>query len=172
MNKYLRLLRYDFPMHFVLFFTNWLPDNVVFIKLRGRLASPFFKSCGKNLGLARNITFYNPSTISLGSDVYFGYGCWVSGPFNVEDEVLFGPYCVIAPGNHQRSMNSFRFSELSEGVATVNHGAWLGAHSLLIGTRPILGEGSVLAANSTLINQAEPNSIYAGNPAKKIKNLN
>ena len=112
MNKYIRLLRYDFPMHIVLLITNWLPDNVIFIRLRGKLASPFFKKCGRNLGLARNITFYNPSTISLGSDVYFGHGCWVAGPFNVEDEVLFGPYCVIAPGNHQRINNSYRFSKV------------------------------------------------------------
>ncbi len=70
-----RLLRYDLPLHFVLRLTNWLPDNVMFIRLRGRLARPFFKSCGTRLGLGRNITFYNPSKIEIGEDVYIGYGC-------------------------------------------------------------------------------------------------
>jgi hypothetical protein len=50
--------------------TNWLPDNLIFLRLRGKLASPFFKSCGKRIGLGRNLTFYNPSIISIGNDDY------------------------------------------------------------------------------------------------------
>ncbi|MCO5259133.1 MAG: hypothetical protein M9916_03230 [Crocinitomicaceae bacterium] len=57
MTNLIRLLRYDWPLHFVLLLTNWLPDNVVFLRLRGYLAHFFFLSCGKNLRLGRNLTF-------------------------------------------------------------------------------------------------------------------
>ena len=32
----------------------------------GKMARPFFKKCGKNLGIGRNVTFYNPSKIEIG----------------------------------------------------------------------------------------------------------
>jgi acetyltransferase-like isoleucine patch superfamily enzyme len=170
-NVFNKIRKHDIPLHFVLKLTNWLPDNIIFIRLRGKLASPFFLSCGKNLGLGRNVTFYNPSNISIGSDVYVAYGCWICGPLIIEDQVLFGPYCVISPGNHQREKKSFRFSPITEGKAHIKKGSWLGAHSLLIGKSPTLGKGSVLAANSTLLDIAENDSLYAGSPAKKIKKL-
>ena len=50
-------LRYDWPIHFLILLTNWLPDNVIFLRLRGALLKPFFKNCGKDLRLARNIYF-------------------------------------------------------------------------------------------------------------------
>tara|TARA_B110000003_G_C16416328_1_gene444326 strand:+ start:175 stop:696 length:522 start_codon:yes stop_codon:yes gene_type:complete len=168
MKNFFRIFRYDLPLHLVLFLTNWLPDNIVFIRLRGRLASPFFKSCGKRLGLGRNVTFYNPSQISIGSDVYIAYGCWITGTVKFENEILLGPYCVISPGNHQKNKNSFRFSKISDSKAVLKYGSWMGAHSLIVGTNPILGKGTVLAANSTLIGIADDDSIYAGSPAKKI----
>jgi len=83
MNKLYRLLRYDIPMHFILLLTNWLPDNVIFIRLRGSLARPFFNHCGKRLGIGRNVVFYNPSNISIGNDVYIAYGNWFSSSFGV-----------------------------------------------------------------------------------------
>ena len=49
-----RLFRFDWPLHIVLIFTSFLPDNVIFLKIRGLLCKPFFGSCGKNLRLERN----------------------------------------------------------------------------------------------------------------------
>ena len=59
MSKIRRLMLHDWPLHFVLLITNWLPDNVFIIRLRGRLARPFFKKCGKRLGIDQNVVFYN-----------------------------------------------------------------------------------------------------------------
>jgi acetyltransferase-like isoleucine patch superfamily enzyme len=116
-----QLIRYDWPLHFLLRLTNWLPDNVIFIKLRGMLARPFFRKCGTNLGIGRNVTFYNPSAIEIGSSVYIAYGCWFlgAGRLVIEDEVLFGPYVVISPANHTKINGSFRYgdSELGENTS-------------------------------------------------------
>lgn len=168
MTKFTRLFRYDLPLHFVLLITNWLPDNVVFIRLRGRLARPFFKKCGKRLGIGRNVTFYNPSKIEIGSDVYVAYGCWFSGNITIEDEVLFGPYCILAPSNHKKNGESYRFGNNTKGKIILKKGSWMGAKSLVVGNST-LGIGTVLAANSLLNGVADDNAIYGGSPAKKIK---
>ncbi len=172
MNKFIRLFRYDLPLHFVLLFTNWLPDNVVFIRLRGRLARPFFKKCGKRLGIGRNVTFYNPSQIEIGNDVYIALGCWFSSSLGVkiEDEVLFGPYNIIATSNHTRQNESYRFGKSIGKKIIFKKGCWIGANcTILAGT--VVGEGTVIAANSVGKGNIPNNSIYAGNPGK-IKNFN
>ena len=135
------------------------------------MARPFFKKCGEGLGLGRNVYFYDSSLIEIGSDVYIAYGSWFNGNIKIGDEVLFGPYCVLASETHTRSKGkSFRFGGNKPGAIIVGSGSWLGAHSIITGTCN-LGAGSILAANSTLLKSSEVNAIYAGSPAKKIKNL-
>jgi len=168
MNKLHRILRYELPLHFVLLITNWLPDNVIFIRLRGILARPFFKSCGGKLGIGRNVTFYNSWKMVVGSHVYIAYGCWLGGDLSIEDEVMFGPYCVLAPTNHTREYGSYRFGGNTVGQIIVKKGSWIGSHSSIV-QGGILGKGCVLAANSVLNTETEDYSIYGGVPAKKIK---
>lgn len=170
--KLARLLRYDWPLHFVMVITAWLPDNVIFIRLRGYLARPFFKSCGRSLGIGRNVTFYNPSKLSIGDNVYIAYGCWFSCAMGVriDDEVLFGPYVVIASSNHTRSGESFRYGSPLGDMIAIEKGAWVGAHCTVT-AGSTLGTGSVLAANSALAHKSKPNHLVAGTPAKDIKAL-
>lgn len=164
-----KLLRYDWPLHLVLLLTNWLPDNVFFIRLRGSLARPFFGSCGKKLGIGRGVTFYNPSNIFIGNWVYVAKGSWFSASerITIEDEVLFGPYVCVASSNHTKLHGSYRFGNPDKGAVLIKKGSWIGAHGVLLkGT--VLGKGTVLAANSVLTKPSEDNSVYAGVPAKKI----
>ncbi|GCD77340.1 hypothetical protein JCM31826_08220 [Thermaurantimonas aggregans] len=163
MKKLFRLLRYDWPLHFVLLLTNWLPDNVVFIRLRGRIASPFFKKCGKNLGIGRHVTFYQPSSIEIGDYVYIAYGCWFQGSGNLKigDQVLFGPYVVITTSNHTRKEGSWRFGMPVEKEITVEKGAWIGSHcTILAGS--IIRSGSVIGANTVVAGEVKANSLFAG----------
>jgi acetyltransferase-like isoleucine patch superfamily enzyme len=165
-----RLLRYDLPLHFVLLLTNWLPDNVIFIRLRGSLARPFFKSCGKKLGLGRNITFYDPSNLEIGDYVYIAYGCWFncSGGIKIGNEVLFGPYGVIVTSNHILNANSYRFGVAEKAPIIIGDGSWIAAHvTILAGTT--IGRGVLIAANSVVRKKVEDFSVYGGVPAKSIK---
>lgn len=172
MNKILRLLRYDWPLHFVLLFTNWLPDNVIFLRLRGLLARPFFYSCGNNFRIGRNLVFYNPSKIIVGRDVYIAYGSWISAgaEIHISDEVTIGPYCVFASSNHQRSGGSYFSSGSIEKPITIENGCWLGAHCVVT-AGCIIGSGSVLGAGAICSTNIPKNVLAGGIPAKVIKTL-
>jgi maltose O-acetyltransferase len=168
MNKFHRLLRYDWPLHFVLLLTNWLPDNTPFLALRGWLACRFIGSCGKNLRLGRNLTLYNPIDIHIGTDVYIAYGGWLAagGKINIENEVMIGPYVVISAGNHTRVNASFRYGEPDIPDISIGKGVWIGGHSSILGGISI-GEGSLVAGGSTVIKGSYPkDSFIAGVPAK------
>jgi acetyltransferase-like isoleucine patch superfamily enzyme len=169
MKKLIRLLRYEWPLHFVLVFTNFLPDNVIFLKLRGRLAAPFFKKCGSNLELGRNISFYNCSQISIGSNVYIAFGCWLNGKIEIQDEVMLGPYCVLVDSNHMiGESNSYRFGNSTSGEIIIGSGSWLGAKATVVGNVK-MGGGTLLAAHAVLTRDCAQNSVLGGLPAKNLK---
>ncbi len=164
-------LRYFWPLHFILVFTNWLPDNVVFIRLRGFLASFFFKKCGKNLRLGRNLTFYKPYDMVIGDNVYIAFGSWINAKITIENDVMFGPYCMVANSNHTFKNGSYRYGSNSEkGEILIGSGSWVGGMcSILAGGG--LGKNCLLASNSVLNKKMENDSIYGGSPAKFINNL-
>lgn len=173
MNKLLRLLRYDWPLHFILLFTNWLPDNVLFLRLRGWLVHWFFGKCGNNLRLSRAITVLNPSCISLGANVYLGYGCVLLsvGKIIIEDEVMLGPYVVVSAGNHSRKDFSFRYGRILDESITIDRGTWIGSHVSILGGSHI-GKGSMVGSNACVTRGSFPdNAFLVGVPAKVKKYL-
>jgi acetyltransferase-like isoleucine patch superfamily enzyme len=165
------LLRYDWPLHFVILLTNWLPDNIPFLRLRGRLARPFFGECGSDLRLGRHLTFYNPSRIKMGAHVYLAYGCvfLASGEkICIGDEVIMGPYCVLASEDHLSSNHSFRYGPTSAAPIVVERGCWLGAHVVVTaGSR--IGKGTLVAAGAVVARSIPDHVLAGGVPACVIK---
>lgn len=172
MKKLFRLLRYDWPLHFVLLLTNWLPDNIPFLQLRGALARPFFGSCGCNLRLGRNLCFYNPSVIKLGRDVYVAYGSWFMGgeEICIGDEVLIGPYCVVASSNHTRSEGSFRYGKSDQVSIDIHPGCWLASH-VTVTAGSTIGKGALIAAGSVVTGVIPADVIAGGTPAHTLREL-
>jgi len=174
MGKLQRLMRYDWPLHFILLLTNWLPDNTVCLKFRGYLAHFFIGFCGHNLRIGRNIVFYNPQNITIGADVYIAYGSWFAGleKIIIGDEAMFGPYCIVVSGNHTKKDGSFRFGQTSEKPIRIGNGTWIGSHVTITAGADV-GSGCQIGANSVVLSGLYPsNSMIAGNPASILnKNI-
>jgi maltose O-acetyltransferase len=151
--------------------TNWLPDNVPFLRLRGWLARPFLGICGPDLRIGRNVTFYNPELVSLGAHVYIANGCifLAVDEIRVEDEVMFGPYVVLAAANHGRAGDSYRFGDSVGEPISIGRGTWVAAHaSVLAGAQ--IGRGCIVAANAVVLKGEYPDhALLAGVPAKVKK---
>jgi maltose O-acetyltransferase len=162
-------LRYDWPIHFLLLVTNWLPDNVIFLRIRGFLIRPFFGTCGKDLRVGRNIVFYNPGLIKIGDHVYFAYGCFImaTDQINIGDEVLFGPYCVVASGNHTSFNGSYRYGPAQTAPITIGKGDWIGAHVTITAGCEI-GENTLIAAGAVVTQNMPADVVAGGIPARVI----
>ncbi len=171
MNRLLYYLRYDWPLHFIMVLTSWLPNNVVFFRLRGFLCRPFFGSCGSHLSLGRNITFYNASLIHFGENVYAAVGCvfLALADVIVENEVLFGPYVVISSANHTKFHGSYRFGPTENTPIRIGSGSWIGAHSTVL-AGAIIGKGCVIGSNAAVTRGTIPDDCFAaGVPARVIQ---
>jgi len=174
MKNLLRLLRYDWPLHFVLTLTNWFPDNISLLRFRGMLAAPFLKRAGRNIKIGRDVTFYNASNVSIGNDVYIAKGCWFSAgeEIIIGNKILFGPYVVVVTGNHSIKNGSYyEGPPIGRKKVYIGDGSWIGAHAtVLAGVE--MGATTLLAANSVLAQSTEPFAIMGGVPAKLIKYAN
>lgn len=170
MNQIKIQLRYVLPLWFVLLLTAWLPDNRITIRLRGVLASPFFKKCGKRLELGRDLTILNSYNIEIGDDVYIAKGVWINGMggLTIKDQVIIAPYVVISTMQHVFKDNSVRFGGSIPGRITIGRGSWLAAHvSVKCGVS--VGSGCIIGANAFVVKDTKNDSVYGGIPAKFIK---
>jgi len=119
--------------------------------------------------LGRNLTFYNPSNIELGSDTYIAFGCWfcADAPIKLGDSVMFGPYCVVSSGNHTLDRGSYRHGSTTRMPIHVGHGTWVGAHAVLTaGTN--IGRACLVAAGAVVNGEVPDGSAVGGVPARTL----
>ena len=195
MNKYLKKIQNLISKSgFILFFLR-LPSRTIknlFIKLSSLFWKIFLKECGDNVVIELGVRFENPKNVIIKNNVYIGsnsiFGTELDeGIIVLEDHVHIGRNCKIDhTGNIAISKNTL----LSENVRILSHShgynpknnpiglnlkigknCWFGINSIIsenvidIEDYTILGTGSILT-KSVL----EKNTIFAGVPAKKIKN--
>ncbi|MBU1259551.1 MAG: acyltransferase [Planctomycetes bacterium] len=162
-------IRYPLPLWIVQLTTNWLPENRVTIRLRGAFIRPFLRSCGKNLQLARNITFLNPHGIQIGDNVYIATGCWIDGigGLIIEDKVELSPFVVITTSSHCFKDNSVRFGGSRTAPVHIGKGSWVASHATIVSGCSI-GSGTIIGSNAVVTKDIPDNVFACGVPAKVI----
>jgi len=147
------------------------PDYGWGIAIRGCVLGRFFKKCGKNFKVNIGVHFYNPEGLVVGDHVYIGFHSYVgNGLITLGDEVVIGPFCSITAGNHQQKNGSVRFGPYEMKPIVIERGAWLGAHvSVMPGVT--VARGNIIAAGAVVTHSTAPYGVYAGVPAKRIKEL-
>lgn len=154
-----------------------------------------FKFCGSNVLISKKTSIYNPELMKFGNNIRVDDFCILSGNIELGDYVhiaaytgLYGKYgikflpfggvsggCLVYSttsdysGHHLSSPmvpQEFRYS-IGGPVIFEKH-AFTGAGTIVM-PNVILKEGSVTGAMCLVNKNLEPWSIYAGIPAKKIK---
>jgi acetyltransferase-like isoleucine patch superfamily enzyme len=108
-----------------------------------------------------NYSQINPFTVIYGhGGVYIG------------DNVMIGPHCMIASGNHdfKQTEKPMRFAgTLSDGPIRIGNNVWVGANCTITDGVNI-GHDSVIAAGSVVTKNVDPYDIVGGVPARPIGN--
>ena len=126
---------------------------------------------GKNSKFGSRTFFSTKAPIKIGDDFYCGPNCYFSARLSIGDRVLVGGHVAIVGGDHQID---------NVGVAIVGAGrgelketiilddAWIG-HGAIIMHGVVIGHGAVVAAGSVVTKDVPDFAVYAGNPAKLIR---
>lgn len=167
-NKFFPVIKYIW-FYMIMKITGILPDSQIVMRFRGFLVHPSLLKCGKNFQIASGAMIIYPSRVSVGNNVYIAYGSWIQGVggINLEDEVMLGPYTVLASSNHTKQNESYRFSKGIHLPISIGHGAWIGAHVVVTAGIKI-GNGSACAAGAIVTKDVPSNVVAGGVPAKII----
>ena len=115
------------------------------------------------------------------AEIYIGNKCGISNcaivaqkSVKVEDRVYIGGGCKIYDTDfHDLDMEN-RVAENTENVRVkpiiIHQGAFIGAHTIILKGVEI-GDNSIIGAGSVVTKSIPANEVWAGNPAKKIKEL-
>lgn len=104
--------------------------------------------------------------ISLKSEIKYGIKFPHVNGIVIGDGVVMGINCTIY---HQVTLGGQRKGDGKKGnYPVVGDNVTIFSGAKILGNVKI-GDGSVIGANSVVISDIEPNSVYAGIPAKKIR---
>jgi maltose O-acetyltransferase len=141
-----------------------LPLRMRILATRGHRFAPRARIRTGTLVTGRNLT--------LGFDVFVNGDCYIDAhaPVEVGDRAGIGQRSVILTEDHDLGPPERRFGEMFDRGVTIGAGAWIGAGVVILpGTA--VGDGAVVAAGAVARGTLEPNTLYAGVPAKAIREL-
>jgi carbonic anhydrase/acetyltransferase-like protein (isoleucine patch superfamily) len=137
----------------------------------------FTPKFGENVFLAENATVVGD--VVMGNDCSIWFNAVLRGDVN---SIRIGNKVNIQDGSVLHTLYQKSTIEIGDNVSIGHnvtiHGATI-KNDVLVGMgatildHAVIGENSIIAANSLILSntQVEPNSVYAGVPAKKVKDI-
>ena len=111
--------------------------------------------------------------ITIGSEVFINVGFYHDGydTLQIEDHVRIGPYVRVITATHEIGPSRQRgMVEVVGKPVCIKDGCWIGAGvTILPGVT--IAQGCVVAANSVVFEGTEPDGMYAGSPARRVREL-
>lgn len=106
---------------------------------------------------------YIEEGVKIGSNVKIRPFTFIPEGVTIEDDVFIGPNVTFTNDRYPKSKGDWKLEKTS-----VGRGASIGAGSVILPGLTI-GENSLVGAGSVVTKDVPPNTVVAGNPAKKIR---
>lgn len=108
-----------------------------------------------------------------------GQGTFISTEcfFDLSDSIYIGKNvhvamrCTFVTSSHELNNSERRAGKVIHLPIHIEDGCWIGANATIL-PGVTIGNGTVIAAGAVVISDCAENSLYAGVPARKIKDLN
>lgn len=132
-----------------------------------------FGKCGESIYVEPPFFVDYGFNISVGERFYANFNLTVldCSIVKIGDYVMFGPNCTLSCATHHLDPyeRAFKDNEWAREI-TIGDMVWLGANvTVLPGVT--IGEGAIVGANSVVTKDIPAYTVYAGTPAKFIKNV-
>ena len=135
----------------------------------------YYKATLKKLGsnvIFKYGSFCQYNTASIGDRVLIGYFNAI-GEVTMGNDIVIGGFVNFISGTNQHSFADplqtiNKQSAAGRSMIIIGSDVWIGSNAIIASN---IGDRCVIGAGSVLVKPAQSNSVYAGNPAKSIKNI-
>lgn len=135
--------------------------------LKTRLLRWFGARVGQGLVIKPRVRVKNPWRLTIGDHCWLGEAVWIDNLADVHigSHVTLSQGALLLTGNHDYTVSSFPYRL---GTITLEDGVWVGAQSVVCPgvTCP---SHAILTVGSVATRSLEAWGIYAGNPAKFVR---
>jgi acetyltransferase-like isoleucine patch superfamily enzyme len=123
----------------------------------------------------REGVYIGSKKLRIDENVFVNIGCFFDGSasISVGEMARLGPYVRILTGTHSYCNSVIRRGPGSVDIkkpVTIERGCWIGMGATIL-PGVVIKEGCVIAANATVVTSTSANGLYAGVPARRIKDL-
>jgi len=112
------------------------------------------------------------ATIIIGDWTTIGYNVYIfsKSKISIGKNCLIAPFCYFVDSDHGTDLGSLiREQSMATAPITVGDDVWLGA-GVIVTKGVTIGSGAIVAAGSVVTADIPPNTVFAGSPAKFIRN--
>lgn len=110
--------------------------------------------------------------VTIGEGTFVNYGCFFDGsaPIRVGTRCGIGMEVMFCTSTHVLGGPEERAGHVDPKPITIGNGCWIGTRVVLL-PGVTIGDGCVIAAGAVVNRDCAPNGMYAGVPARRIKDL-
>lgn len=152
---------------------NGFPGGSVYLPPRLRLA--LLRRWGATIGSNVRI---RPGLRLLTADLVMGDGVFINEDVTLNNRarITLGDQVALAPGvlittiGHEIGPPARRQGEVNPQPVLIQDGTWVGARAVIL-PGVTVGPGCIVAAGAVVNRDCKPNGLYAGVPAKRIRDL-
>jgi len=140
------------------------------------LRNKLMRAVGFNI--SKNVTIWSGVTLRS-KKITVETGCFINTGFfydgrdtlHIGKYVATGPFVRIYTSAHDIGPSNHRcMPALARSPVVLDDGCWIGAGSVIM-PGVTVAKGCVISTNSVVYESTEENGIYAGNPARRVREL-
>lgn len=126
---------------------------------------------GKDALIGAGVTFLRPDLVYLGPGVFINAGVhFDAGPVTLERNVFVGPRAIFLCGNHGIGPRAHRAGDGTPLPVHIGEGSWIGAGAIVF-PGVTIGPGCIIGAGAVVTSDCEPDGVYVGVPARRVRTL-
>ena len=137
-----------------------------------RLRVVLLRACGLRVGRALIFSgsLFRTTDVEIGDGSFVNHRCLFDGPVVLGRNVAVSTSVTFAGGGHELGPSSARAGAPVQRPILVGDGAWIGANAVIHGGVTIAA-GCVIGAGAVVTRSTEPDGVYVGVPARRIRTL-
>ena len=110
--------------------------------------------------------------IHIGNNFFCNYNCTILdiAEVTIGDDCLFGPNVSIYTAAHPVDFAGRKANIGTGAPVRIGNGVWIGGNSVILGGVTI-GDRAVIGAGSVVTHDIPPDTVWAGNPARFLRNI-